>query len=563
MTVARRAHVYPSVEIGAAALVNTAVARCRAGASVGEAVRLARRRDAGVVTVGGARHVLREDLARASALGLEDLEARALERPLPVVGPREAEVRIRRYLREGAPAVVVADPRGPIGAVTDADRWRRPITGVSLASRLSRRLPPATRTLLDTLGALARAHGARAFLVGGLVRDAWGAGRLDARDLDVVVEGDGLALARALAETIGGSVVEHRRFLTASVRTGDHRVDIATSRAERYEAPGALPRVIPAGIAQDLGRRDFTVNAMAVELGSGSFDLLDPLSGRVDFGRRRLRVLHPLSFVEDPTRVFRAARYAARLGFAEDAWTARARALALERVPYPALSPQRVAAELMRVMSEDRAHIALRRLGGGGGLRLLDPRYRFTAAARRRVEALPATLGWARARGLAVSGFEVAALALVADQRRDVALAALRGLALTGEPFTRLARAVEEWRALAGAVGGARAPSAAARLIRNRSATEVAWLWLTGEPGLRARLDGVLERSREVAASLSGEDVIALGVPRGPAVGRVLDAVRDARLDGTVTDGAGEVEYVRQWARELGWTPATTLGKEG
>lgn len=563
MTVARRAHAYPSIEIGAAALVDTRVAVARAGATVDEAIRLARRRDAGLVSVGRACHVLREDLARASAIGLDALPAEALARPVPVVGPRESEARVRRHLLAGAAAVAVVDPRGPLGAVADAEGWRRPTTGVSLASRLSQRLPEAARALLDRVAEIARAHGTRAFLVGGLVRDAWGAVRLEAREFDVVVEGDGPALARALAAATGGSVVEHRRFLTASVRTGDHRVDIATSRAERYEAPGALPRVMPAGIAQDLGRRDFTVNAMAVELDSGRFELLDPFGGRVDLERKRLRALHPLSFVEDPTRIFRAARYAARLGLREDAWTVRARTLALARVPYAALSPQRVASELTRVMAEDRAHVALRRLGMAGAFRLLDPRYRFTAATRRCAEALPAAFDWARVRGLAPSRFELAVLALVTDQAPEVRLAALRGVALTGDPLGRLVRTAAEWQALARALAAARASSEAARLLRGRGASEIAWLWLGGDAALRARLDAVLERERQAEASLSGEEVIALGVPRGPAVGRALEAVRDARLDGTVTDRAAEVDYVRRWAAQSGHGAVTTMRKEG
>ncbi len=128
--------------------------------------------------------------------------------------------------------------------------------------------------------------------------------------------------ARLLAAEIGGALVEHARFLTASVTCDRRRVDIATARAERYEVPAALPRVRPAAIGEDLRRRDFTVNAMAAELSSGAFLLVDPLGGRRDLQRRRLRVLHPLSFVEDPTRIFRAARYGARLGLTPDPWTA-------------------------------------------------------------------------------------------------------------------------------------------------------------------------------------------------------------------------------------------------
>src|SRR5919108_5668214 len=222
-----------------------------------------------------------------------------------------------------------------------------------MQARFERALDAGTRALLATAGRLAGAHGATAYVVGGLVRDVWLGRAAVQHDLDVVVEGDALAVARALADAHGGTLVEHTRFLTASVALSDgRRVDLVTARSERYEGGGSLPRVLPAGIAQDLRRRDFTVNALAVELGSGAFGLLDPLGGAVDIGRRTLRVLHPLSFVEDPTRIFRAARYAVRLGFTLDAWSARCRALALELVPFAALSPARIVAELERILAE-------------------------------------------------------------------------------------------------------------------------------------------------------------------------------------------------------------------
>src|SRR5262249_58588750 len=158
---------------------------------------------------------------------------------------------------------------------------------------------------------------------------------------------------------------------------GFGRLEVAPSRWERYGAGGALPRVLPATIADDLRRRDFTVNAMAIELGSREFGLIDPLGGRLDLARRRLRVLHPLSYVEDPTRMFRAARYAARLGLTPDAATRRAQALALRLVPYAALSGQRIAAELELILGEAQAGIILLRLGRSGAFRLLDPGYRL------------------------------------------------------------------------------------------------------------------------------------------------------------------------------------------
>ena len=541
MTVAKRAHAYPQVSLVAVDLVNTAVTHAPAPIAIGAALRLARKRDAAMVVVDG-RCALREDLVRASLLGLDDLASTAVARELPCVDAGAGEVTVRRLLAEGAPLVVVRDRRGPVGAV--AARGATTAT-LPTARRVADRLSSDTRALLESIGRLAAARGARAFLVGGMVRDLWRDAEMTSADLDVVVEGDGLAVARELARALGGSVREHRRFLTASVeapRTG--RIDVTTARSERYESRGALPRVMPAGIDQDLRRRDFTINAMAIELHSGAFGLLDPLGGRAALVRRRLRVLHPLSYVEDPTRVFRAARYATRFGFAQDAATARARALALRLVPYAALSGQRLAAELERILAEARAELTLSRLGTDGAFRLLDPRYRFTASTAHLVAELPGALAWVRARGLGVEPVELGALALTGDQPQAIATAALERLAFAGEPLARLRHALAEGRALVARLRDANAPSARARVLREQAPVVLAWLWLVGDGRTRAVLDWYLGLARALVA-LSGDEVVALGVPRGPAVARVLAELRDGRLDGRITDRAMEIAQVR------------------
>ena len=541
MTVAKRAHAYPQVSLVAVDLVNTAVTHAPAPIAIGAALRLARKRDAAIVVVDG-RCALREDLVRASLLGLDDLASTAVARDLPCVDAGAGEVTVRRLLAEGAPLVVVRDRRGPVGAV--AARGATTAT-LPTARRVADRLSSDTRALLESIGRLAAARGARAFLVGGMVRDLWRDAEMTSADLDVVVEGDGLAVARELARALGGSVREHRRFLTASVeapRTG--RIDVTTARSERYESRGALPRVMPAGIDQDLRRRDFTINAMAIELHSGAFGLLDPLGGRAALVRRRLRVLHPLSYVEDPTRVFRAARYATRFGFAQDAATARARALALRLVPYAALSGQRLAAELERILAEARAELTLSRLGTDGAFRLLDPRYRFTASTAHLVAELPGALAWVRARGLGVEPVELGALALTGDEPQAIATAALERLAFAGEPLARLRHALAEGRALVARLRDANAPSARARVLREQAPVVLAWLWLVGDGRTRAVLDWYLGLDRALVA-LSGDEVVALGVPRGPAVARVLAELRDGRLDGRITDRAMEIAQVR------------------
>jgi hypothetical protein len=212
---AKRAHVYPQVNLAAAELADVAIAPAAAGVDVTEALVLARKRNAAVVAA-GASYVLRDDLVRATSLGLGALRAAQLARAVPDVDPGAGEGTVRRLLATGAPFVVVRGPRGAAGAVSGRFTGAR-LADASAAGRVVRGLPDEVRELLGTVGRIAEEQDGRAYLVGGLVRDLWRGATPSRRDLDIVVEGDGPALAQRLAQALSGSVVEHRRFLTASV----------------------------------------------------------------------------------------------------------------------------------------------------------------------------------------------------------------------------------------------------------------------------------------------------------------------------------------------------------
>jgi tRNA nucleotidyltransferase (CCA-adding enzyme) len=538
------------VSVVAGDLVDGRVVSVPAASTNGEALAAARKRDAAAVVLGdrGDRLVLRGDLARAVALGLEAAPASVLVWPVPSVHVDAPEVRVRRLRAGGAPVIGVTDGRRMTGIV--ARLGAPPV--VDLAARFAGALPEVARAALVAAGEAAVAHRSRAFAVGGLVRDVLRGGLLDEVDLDVAVEGDGLAVAMRVAERLGGEVRTHPRFLTASVTgVAAGRIDIATCRSERYETPAALPKVMPATIEEDLRRRDFSVNALAVELGVGAFGLLDPEGGRRDLGRRRLQVLHPLSFVEDPTRIFRAARYAERLGFAVAAASRRAQALALRLAPYPALSGERLSAELAHVVADARPAATLTRLGRAGAFRLLDSRYRFTAETARHLARLPEALAWARAQTLG-SPLDLTVLAIVASQPAAVAGACLTRLAFRGEPLARLVRALGEADDVTARLRDGASPASRAHAVAGRGAVELAWLWLLGDAAVRGRLDEILERTRDARPTLRGDDVIALGVAAGPQVARVLAGLRDARMNGAVSDPAGERAWVRAWARAHG-----------
>ena len=214
-------------------------------------------------------------------------------------------------------------------------------------------------------------RGLEAYLVGGPVRDLLlGA---STTDLDVTVVGDAVAVAEKLAADIDGRLTVHQRFGTATVATASVTIDLVTARRETYRAPGALPDVEPGGIADDLARRDFTINAMASPMPGPADELVDPHGGRADLDAGLIRVLHPESFLDDPTRILRAVRYAARFGFAIEPETARLMAEALAGRALSTLTGDRLRHELQRTFEETNPAAALRLAHHRGVLAAIHP----------------------------------------------------------------------------------------------------------------------------------------------------------------------------------------------
>ena len=245
-------------------------------------------------------------------------------------------------------------------------------------------------SLLTRAGSLAKETDAAVYLVGGIVRDI-----LLQRpnlDIDLVVEGDGPVFAAALAAALEGTVVIHDRFGTSVViLPGKRRVDVATARKETYRQGGALPDVIGALLRDDLGRRDFTINAMAVSLNPGDYgELIDYYDGREDMARKRVRVLHHASFVDDPTRVFRAVRFEKRFGFAMTKETENLLRNAVADDLLKTISGTRIRNEVMAVFGEEDTAAAVTRLQEFGVWKALNPGVTATATAINYLTAIPA-----------------------------------------------------------------------------------------------------------------------------------------------------------------------------
>jgi tRNA nucleotidyltransferase (CCA-adding enzyme) len=493
--------------------------------------------------------ILPSDLARAQAFGLDTRRAADVAWwGIPVVTPGATEVTVRRHLLEGAAAVLVRDGRKLVGVIEPrVAAPGRP--ALSLLPRLERQVPRETLGLLRRIGVAAESVGVRAYAVGGFVRDFL-LGR-ESAELDIVVEGDGLALARRLASELRGSLVVHETFQTASLDGGGGvRIDVATAREERYREPGALPEVRPASLSRDLLRRDFSVNAMALVLSPAGFgDLLDPLRGSADLARRRIRILHPLSFVEDPTRIFRAVRYQTRLGLTLDHNTRRALRLAADIGDYPALSGQRLTAELELILTESTATQALLTLGRLRVFRIFDPSYRFSPLAAKRVGDLAGLLRWLRKHSIPQDALALALLALLAHLGREVASRCLKRLALAGEPLSRLTVALREGAALAQQIAKQHQapPSSRASLLRAHAVETLGGAWLVGAGRARREVEWFLAEGRTTQPFLGGDDLLALGVAPGPRIGQLLDRLRDRRLDRATATRDQELALVRKW----------------
>jgi tRNA nucleotidyltransferase (CCA-adding enzyme) len=337
------------------------------------------------------------------------------------------------------------------------------------------------------------------YLVGGAVRDILlGRGRAD---IELVVEGD----AAALASGLGADVTSHERFGTAKLRLDGHDVDVATARTESYPHPGALPVVDSATLAEDLRRRDFTINAMAIPL-HGEPRLIDPHGGQADLAAKRLRALHSRSFEDDPTRAIRAARYAARFGFELEPGTAEL----LRETDLDTVSADRREAELSRLAAELRAPRGFGLLAEWGLLELREDGEQLAS----RVAELLGEQPW------------------MGEAPRERALLA----AALGSAGEEVALAEQRPTLPSDAVALASARDPVALILARALGAE----WL----------DRYLTEWRKVALQIDGQDLLAAGVPQGPALGRGLEEALRRKLDGEIAGREQELEVALEVARE-------------
>ncbi|HEV3407961.1 MAG TPA: CBS domain-containing protein, partial [Gaiellaceae bacterium] len=495
--------------------------------------------------------VTREDLDKAVGHGLSHAPVKSVMSSNVVTCTERtplAEVQ-RLLVASDAGRVPVLRDGEVAGVVTRSDLLR------ALEEPLGEEAPPAAdiRDRLLALEGLADVfeavqavseHVDGVYLVGGTVRDILlGEPNFD---VDIAVEGDGIAFGERLARALGGRVVPHDKFGTAVVKYGGDRkrVDVATTRTEFYDYPAALPTVEQASIRQDLYRRDFTINAMAVSLKGEDFGrLVDPFGGLRDLESGVVRVLHNLSFIDDPTRIFRAVRYENRYGFRMDGHTVALARACVEMNLVGELSSARLRDELQALLDEERVGGAILRMHELGIDRAIHPHLAADEEAVRVIE----TIDELRRRYVRTAPAWRLRLAVLARKLPpDELYEWFDRLKLKRADADRIADAVTVAPRLRQVLAATDEPAAIRELVKPHDPDGALLALAEAEPPVRAQLVRYFDELRDVRLEISGGDLAKLGIAESPRVGAILAELLRRKVNGELDGRAAELEAARE-----------------
>jgi tRNA nucleotidyltransferase (CCA-adding enzyme) len=408
----------------------------------------------------------------------------------------------------------------------------------NFAGKIKERLPAELVRLMEAIGAIAFYQGQQLYLVGGAVRDLLL--EEETLDLDLVTDGDAISLAQLLANITQGKLTIHTRFRTANVRWNEWSIDLATTRSETYEHPGALPKVKPGSLSDDLFRRDFTINAMAIQLSPGRYgNLIDLYGGREDLERGFIRVLHKQSFTDDATRIWRALRYEQRFDFNLEMLTLEL--LKRDIAMLDTISGDRIRHELELVLKETYPEKFFLRADKLQVLSELQPGLKCdNSLSERFKQARQTSFPNPPPAGLYLA---LLTYSLNSEQVEHI----IERLRLP-RPLAQILRDTYQFKATSEPLADANLkPSRIYSILHGYSPTALtATLLATDSPQVRANIRRYLTKFRYVKPALTGEDLKKMGLAPGPRISEILERLQAARLDGTVTNRQGEERLVRE-----------------
>lgn len=408
----------------------------------------------------------------------------------------------------------------------------------NISRKLIAQLPQGLVDLLREIGETALTRGENSYLVGGVVRDA--ILERPNHDLDVVIEGKAISLAQQLAETKDWKIRKHPRFGTAKLSWKDFSLDLVTARLETYSRPGALPTVERGTIQGDLARRDFTINAMSVHLNPDSFgELLDPHGGQNDLQHKLVRILHPGSFSDDPTRILRALRYEQRLGFRLEQETERLIRNHLDSLD--TVTGERLWRELEMILQEEYPEKALKRADELGVLQRLYPKLKSDKWLAEK---------FAQARDLDDKSLSLPSIYLsllcfrLSDEETESCITRLK---MPGWAARALRDIIRIKQSISHLDKADIHPSEIYLKLQHHAPEAIMSTYTASDsPVIQERLELYLNKLRYVNLILSGEDLQNMGIIKGKRVGQVLWALHAAKLDRKISNLKEEKALARE-----------------
>ena len=408
---------------------------------------------------------------------------------------------------------------------------------VKIFDILAKLLPSDTLDIIRNIGLLADKSGSRLYLVGGAVRDLL-LGRVP-EDLDFVLEGNALDFSHIVEREFDGYVVSESQFSTSKVRLGDLDLDFAMARNENYRNPGALPTVTRGSIDQDLGRRDFTMNAMALPIYEwGHLGVIDPYGGNEDIQNRRIRVLHERSFVDDATRIMRAVRYERRLRFVIEEKTEHM--LRRDLSMLATISGDRIRSEFRKWMKEYNSLDLMIRASDLGITQVVEP------GLNRSVDFLK---DLKRDFGLMALNEKPYFAVLAYFMNEGEGESFIKKLKLP-QSYSRVIRDSIQLKHYSSNLFDERWTSSQMDNVLNPFSVAAikACIFVKGKnDALSQHLMRYLNHIRNLKPYLSGKDLIALGVDSGPIIGQILSALRNAHLENVISNRSQELAMVENW----------------
>jgi len=407
---------------------------------------------------------------------------------------------------------------------------------------IEEKLPPELVNLMWVAGEMANSRGEKLYLVGGVVRDLL-LGQANF-DLDLVVEGSAIELAQQLERIAKGKITTHPRFNTARLQWQGWNIDLATARKESYARPGALPAVTPGSIDEDLLRRDFTINAMAICLNPGDYGrMVDPCGGRDDLQEKRIRILHDKSFTDDATRIWRALRYEQRLGFHLEKKT---QALLQRDIPMlETISADRIRYEIECIFRERYPEKVFNRAYELGVLAALHPQLRGDGDLEE---------GFAKARRECspdAPSFDLYLALLAYPLSSEEAEQLISRLNLPKSSARSLRDTIAVKNRMRSLSTPGISPGSIYKLLRDFSPTALSANSLATQSAVASQtIHLFLNQLKDIQVSLTGDDLIQMGIPPGPRIKEVLELLHQAKLNGKIATRNDEEELVRIWLEQ-------------